>query len=171
MVIRFVFVIVSQSLCTFISAGSKLAQLQCLWRSKDSRQVSTLTWALATYTCLGKWHERKTKHFSSLLYWHWVLSLFVSTDLYHRHHHRRHTRSVRASWRDVNWTEVLIVIFIFLFFFSSHTVCRHEHSEPVGHSHSHLLQTSCSETGLRGFFLHRVYLNVFSGVLFFEELN
>ncbi len=116
MVIRFVFVIVSQSLCTFISAGSKLAQLQCLWRSKDSRQVSTLTWALATYTCLGKWHERKTKHFSSLLYWHWVFALFVSTDLYHRHHHRRHTRSVRASWRDVNWTEVLIVIFIFLLF-------------------------------------------------------
>ncbi len=116
MVIRFVFVIVSQSLCTFISAGSKLAQLQCLWRSKDSRQVSTLTWALATYTCLGKWHERKTKHFSSLLYWHWVFALFVSTDLYHRHHHRRHTRSVRASWRDVNWTEVLIVIFILLLF-------------------------------------------------------
>lgn len=44
----------AMSLCTFISAGSKLAQLQCLWRSKDSRQVSTLTWALATYTCLAR---------------------------------------------------------------------------------------------------------------------
>uniref|UniRef100_A0A8C1FDZ8 Solute carrier family 66 member 3 n=1 Tax=Cyprinus carpio carpio TaxID=630221 RepID=A0A8C1FDZ8_CYPCA len=42
----------AMSLCTFISASSKLAQLQCLWHSKDSRQVSTLTWALATYTCL-----------------------------------------------------------------------------------------------------------------------
>ncbi|KAI7805859.1 hypothetical protein IRJ41_020916 [Triplophysa rosa] len=44
----------AMSLCTFISAGSKLAQLQCLWRSKDSRQVSSLTWGLATYTCLAR---------------------------------------------------------------------------------------------------------------------
>uniref|UniRef100_A0A8C1T4U9 Solute carrier family 66 member 3 n=1 Tax=Cyprinus carpio TaxID=7962 RepID=A0A8C1T4U9_CYPCA len=44
----------AMSLCTFISAGSKLAQLQCLWRSKDSGQVSALTWALATYTCLAR---------------------------------------------------------------------------------------------------------------------
>ncbi|XP_052429008.1 solute carrier family 66 member 3-like [Carassius gibelio] len=52
----FHFAIVSQSLCTFISAGSKLAQLQCLWHSKDSGQVSgcALTWALATYTCLAR---------------------------------------------------------------------------------------------------------------------
>ncbi|XP_028853087.1 solute carrier family 66 member 3 isoform X2 [Denticeps clupeoides] len=42
----------AMSLCTFISAGSKFAQLQCLWRSKDSGQVSTLTWAMASYTCL-----------------------------------------------------------------------------------------------------------------------
>ncbi|KAI4893396.1 hypothetical protein NFI96_027445 [Prochilodus magdalenae] len=44
----------AMSLCTFISAGSKLAQLQCLWRSKNSGQVSTLTWALASYTCLAR---------------------------------------------------------------------------------------------------------------------
>ncbi|XP_051772070.1 solute carrier family 66 member 3 [Ctenopharyngodon idella] len=44
----------AMSLCTFISASSKLAQLQCLWRSKDSRQVSSLTWGLATYTCLAR---------------------------------------------------------------------------------------------------------------------
>ncbi|XP_065152552.1 solute carrier family 66 member 3 [Paramisgurnus dabryanus] len=44
----------AMSLCTFISAGSKLAQLQCLWQSKDSRQVSALTWGLATYTCLAR---------------------------------------------------------------------------------------------------------------------
>ncbi|KPP68002.1 PQ loop repeat-containing protein 3 precursor-like [Scleropages formosus] len=44
----------AMSLCTFISAGSKMAQLQCLWRSKDAGQVSALTWALATYTCLAR---------------------------------------------------------------------------------------------------------------------
>ncbi|XP_030628395.1 solute carrier family 66 member 3 isoform X2 [Chanos chanos] len=42
----------AMSLCTFISAGSKFAQLQCLWKSKDSGGVSTLSWAMATYTCL-----------------------------------------------------------------------------------------------------------------------
>ncbi|XP_039897670.1 solute carrier family 66 member 3 isoform X2 [Simochromis diagramma] len=44
----------AMSLCTFISAASKFAQLQCLWRSKDSRQVSALSWALATYTCMAR---------------------------------------------------------------------------------------------------------------------
>ncbi|XP_062378735.1 solute carrier family 66 member 3 [Sardina pilchardus] len=44
----------AMSLCTFISAGSKFAQLQCLWASKDSGQVSTLTWAMATYTCMAR---------------------------------------------------------------------------------------------------------------------
>ncbi|ROL49652.1 PQ-loop repeat-containing protein 3 [Anabarilius grahami] len=51
---RFGGVIQTTSLCTFISASSKLAQLQCLWSSKDSRQVSSLTWGLATYTCLAR---------------------------------------------------------------------------------------------------------------------
>ncbi|KAL2099188.1 hypothetical protein ACEWY4_005668 [Coilia grayii] len=44
----------AMSLCTFISAGSKFAQLQCLWASKDSGQVSALTWAMATYTCMAR---------------------------------------------------------------------------------------------------------------------
>ncbi|KAJ7991192.1 hypothetical protein DPEC_G00294700 [Dallia pectoralis] len=44
----------AMSLCTFISAGSKFAQLQCLWQSKDSGQVSALTWAMATYTCFAR---------------------------------------------------------------------------------------------------------------------
>ncbi|XP_032357169.1 solute carrier family 66 member 3 [Etheostoma spectabile] len=44
----------AMSLCTFISAASKLAQLQCLWRSKDAGQVSALSWALATYTCMAR---------------------------------------------------------------------------------------------------------------------
>lgn len=44
----------NQSVCTLISASSKLLQLQCLWRSRDSAQVSTLTWALASYTCMSE---------------------------------------------------------------------------------------------------------------------
>lgn len=44
----------AMSLCTFISAGSKFAQLQCLWVSKDSGQVSGLTWGMATYTCMAR---------------------------------------------------------------------------------------------------------------------
>lgn len=57
----------SQSLCTFISAASKFAQLQCLWRSKDAGQVSALTWALATFTCASKAYLSRdfvNKHFS-----------------------------------------------------------------------------------------------------------
>lgn len=44
----------AMSVCTFISAASKFLQLQCLWKSKDAGQVSTLTWALATYTCMAR---------------------------------------------------------------------------------------------------------------------
>ncbi|XP_026702308.1 PQ-loop repeat-containing protein 3 [Athene cunicularia] len=41
----------AMNLCTFISAASKLAQLQCLWQTKDSGQVSALTWSMSAYTC------------------------------------------------------------------------------------------------------------------------
>ncbi|XP_015246020.1 PREDICTED: PQ-loop repeat-containing protein 3 [Cyprinodon variegatus] len=44
----------AMSLCTFISAASKFAQLQCMWRSKDAGQVSALSWAMATYTCMAR---------------------------------------------------------------------------------------------------------------------
>ncbi|KAJ0008781.1 hypothetical protein NQD34_016196 [Periophthalmus magnuspinnatus] len=44
----------SMSLCTFIGAASKFIQLQCLWKSKDAGQISALTWALATYTCMAR---------------------------------------------------------------------------------------------------------------------
>ncbi|XP_012582819.1 PREDICTED: PQ-loop repeat-containing protein 3 [Condylura cristata] len=37
--------------CTIISAASKFAQLQCLWKTQDSGAVSALTWILASYTC------------------------------------------------------------------------------------------------------------------------
>ncbi|XP_037007688.2 solute carrier family 66 member 3 [Artibeus jamaicensis] len=41
----------AMNFCTLISAASKFAQLQCLWKSRDSGAVSTLTWVLASYTC------------------------------------------------------------------------------------------------------------------------
>nr|XP_009680547.1 PREDICTED: PQ-loop repeat-containing protein 3 isoform X6 [Struthio camelus australis] len=41
----------AMNLCTLISAASKLAQLQCLWQTKDSGQVSALTWSMSAYTC------------------------------------------------------------------------------------------------------------------------
>ncbi|NWW09547.1 PQLC3 protein, partial [Oreocharis arfaki] len=41
----------SMNLCTFISAASKLVQLQHLWQTKDSGQASALTWGLSAYTC------------------------------------------------------------------------------------------------------------------------
>ncbi|NXK92586.1 PQLC3 protein, partial [Formicarius rufipectus] len=41
----------TMNLCTFLSAASKLVQLQCLWQTKDSGEVSALTWAMSAYTC------------------------------------------------------------------------------------------------------------------------
>ncbi|XP_031540639.1 solute carrier family 66 member 3 [Vicugna pacos] len=40
----------AMNLCTFISAASKFAQLQYLWKTRDSGAVSALTWGLASYT-------------------------------------------------------------------------------------------------------------------------
>ncbi|XP_033991103.1 solute carrier family 66 member 3 [Trematomus bernacchii] len=44
----------AMSLCIFISAASKFAQLQCMWKSKDAGQVSALSWAMATFTCIAR---------------------------------------------------------------------------------------------------------------------
>ncbi|XP_058879611.1 solute carrier family 66 member 3-like isoform X1 [Acipenser ruthenus] len=44
----------AMSLCTFISAASKFAQLQCLWEIRDAGQVSALTWGMAIYTSLAR---------------------------------------------------------------------------------------------------------------------
>eukprot|EP00069_Balaena_mysticetus_P011471 bmy_07143T0 len=44
----------AMNLCTFISAASKFAQLQYLWKSRDSGAVSALTWSLASYTCAAR---------------------------------------------------------------------------------------------------------------------
>ncbi|TKC53270.1 hypothetical protein EI555_006805 [Monodon monoceros] len=44
----------AMNLCTFISAASKFAQLQCLWKSRDSGAVSAATWSLASYTCAAR---------------------------------------------------------------------------------------------------------------------
>ncbi|XP_071776315.1 solute carrier family 66 member 3-like [Centroberyx gerrardi] len=42
------------SVSTFISASSKFVQLQSLWQSQDSSQVSALSWGMSTYTCLAR---------------------------------------------------------------------------------------------------------------------
>nr|KAF6448443.1 hypothetical protein HJG63_015817 [Rousettus aegyptiacus] len=42
----------SMSLCIFIGAASKFAQLQHLWKTGDSGAVSALTWGLASYACV-----------------------------------------------------------------------------------------------------------------------
>ncbi|KAG8524772.1 PQ-loop repeat-containing protein 3, partial [Galemys pyrenaicus] len=44
----------AMNFCTVISAASKFAQLQCLWKTQDSGAVSALTWILASYTCSSK---------------------------------------------------------------------------------------------------------------------
>nr|XP_033791586.1 solute carrier family 66 member 3 isoform X1 [Geotrypetes seraphini] len=44
----------AMNLCTFISASSKFAQLQSLWQTKNSGQVSALTWGLASFTCVTR---------------------------------------------------------------------------------------------------------------------
>ncbi|KAJ6654079.1 hypothetical protein lerEdw1_007505 [Lerista edwardsae] len=41
----------AMNMSTLVSAASKFAQLQCLWQTRDSGQVSALTWGLAVYTC------------------------------------------------------------------------------------------------------------------------
>ncbi|MBN3304351.1 PQLC3 protein, partial [Amia calva] len=80
----------AMSLCTFISAASKLAQLQCLWESKDSGQVSALTWGLASFTGLARIYttlmttgDMQGERFNSTLCWP-VCQYFMSVliDLY-----------------------------------------------------------------------------------------
>uniref|UniRef100_A0A8D2PRI8 Solute carrier family 66 member 3 n=1 Tax=Zosterops lateralis melanops TaxID=1220523 RepID=A0A8D2PRI8_ZOSLA len=44
----------AMNMCTFISAASKVVQLQHLWQTKDSGQASALTWGMSVYTCAGK---------------------------------------------------------------------------------------------------------------------
>ncbi|XP_063280876.1 solute carrier family 66 member 3 isoform X2 [Prinia subflava] len=44
----------AMNLCTFVSAASKLVQLQHLWHTKDSGQASALTWGMAVYTCAAR---------------------------------------------------------------------------------------------------------------------
>ncbi|NXQ57690.1 PQLC3 protein, partial [Anthoscopus minutus] len=44
----------AMNLCTFVSAASKLVQLQHLWQTKDSGQVSTLTWEMSIFTSAAR---------------------------------------------------------------------------------------------------------------------
>ncbi|XP_038252777.1 solute carrier family 66 member 3 isoform X1 [Dermochelys coriacea] len=41
----------AMNLCTLINAASKFAQLRYLWQTRDSGQVSALTWSMSAYTC------------------------------------------------------------------------------------------------------------------------
>ncbi|NXS77098.1 PQLC3 protein, partial [Pandion haliaetus] len=65
----------AMNLCTLISAASKLAQLRCLWQTKDSGQVSALTWSMSAYTCaIDSFGFMLTRFFFSLL----VLIRFIT---------------------------------------------------------------------------------------------
>uniref|UniRef100_A0A8D0G3Y3 Solute carrier family 66 member 3 n=1 Tax=Sphenodon punctatus TaxID=8508 RepID=A0A8D0G3Y3_SPHPU len=44
--------------CILVSSASKFAQLRCLWQTKDSGQVSALTWSMSAYTCASKQHVK-----------------------------------------------------------------------------------------------------------------
>ncbi|NXI30251.1 PQLC3 protein, partial [Sterrhoptilus dennistouni] len=44
----------AMNMCTFISAASKVVQLQHLWQTKDSGQASALTWGMSVYTCAAR---------------------------------------------------------------------------------------------------------------------
>lgn len=78
------------------------------------------------------------------------VSIFLSEDIHYHDHHRRHTRSVRASWFDVNCLVMMSIGKLSHFSFCSpRSVCCYEHAEHVGNSYSDLLQTSCCETRLR----------------------
>ncbi|NXT11605.1 PQLC3 protein, partial [Prunella fulvescens] len=46
----------AMNLCTFVSAASKLVQLQHLWETKDSGQASALTWGMSVYASASKLH-------------------------------------------------------------------------------------------------------------------
>jgi uncharacterized protein with PQ loop repeat len=53
-----------QSLCTPLSAASRLVQIRTMHVSQNSESVSVLTWSIAVYTCVSK--RRYTKF---LLVW------------------------------------------------------------------------------------------------------
>ncbi|XP_066496078.1 solute carrier family 66 member 3 isoform X3 [Tiliqua scincoides] len=41
----------AMNMSTLVSTASKYAQLKYLWQTRDSGQVSALTWGIAVYTC------------------------------------------------------------------------------------------------------------------------
>ncbi|KAL9864953.1 solute carrier family 66 member 3 isoform 2-T2 [Geothlypis trichas] len=44
----------AMNLCTFISAASKLVQLQHLWETKDGGQASAVTWGMSVYASAAR---------------------------------------------------------------------------------------------------------------------
>ncbi len=142
-----------------------------LWRSKDSRQGQHSHMGSGPHTHVWEVTRRKTKPLLQSV----VLTLSVCSVCQHGSlppSSPQETHKVSKSFLtgcELNWS--VDCIFIFLLF-SSPVLIRFVVMSILNlwvHSHSHLLQTSGSETGLRGFFLHRVYLNVFSGVSFLKN--
>ncbi|XP_074516772.1 solute carrier family 66 member 3 [Sebastes fasciatus] len=69
----------AMSLCTFISAASKFAHLQSLWRSKDARQVSALTWSMATFTCIARIYTTTVTTGDTLVLMRFVIMTLLNT--------------------------------------------------------------------------------------------
>ncbi|NWX12066.1 PQLC3 protein, partial [Aegotheles bennettii] len=73
--------------CTLISAASKLAQLRCLWQTRDSGQVSALTWSMSAYTCASKLWATWYSVFSVLVLIRFItmliLNIWVTATILH----------------------------------------------------------------------------------------
>ncbi|NXC57011.1 PQLC3 protein, partial [Aleadryas rufinucha] len=74
----------AMNLCTFVSAASKLVQLQHLWQTKDSGQASALTWGMSAYTCASKlqttwWEVLILIRFIIML----ILNIWVTATILH----------------------------------------------------------------------------------------
>ncbi|XP_046634194.1 solute carrier family 66 member 3-like [Daphnia pulicaria] len=66
------------SLCTPISAASKLAQLRTMHASQNSESVSVLTWSIAVYTCVTRIFTTLDRGFDAPLLANYSVSLILN---------------------------------------------------------------------------------------------
>ncbi|KAK4004484.1 solute carrier family 66 member 3 [Daphnia magna] len=66
------------SLCTPISAASKLAQLRTMHVSQNSKSVSVLTWSIAAYTCITRIFTTLDRGFDAPLLANYSVSLILN---------------------------------------------------------------------------------------------
>uniref|UniRef100_A0A8C9NG75 Solute carrier family 66 member 3 n=1 Tax=Serinus canaria TaxID=9135 RepID=A0A8C9NG75_SERCA len=66
------------NMCTFISAASKLVQLQHLRETKDSGQASALTWGMSVYASAGKLQDILIRFIVML-----ILNIWVTATILH----------------------------------------------------------------------------------------